>query len=488
MPEDVDIENENSIDKVQDLYNHLDRKSIYIDYLIKRIGFSDNEFTKNYFIELNKSIFKFKFIDILPLETLNIESDNEFYVINNKYYIIKNGVFVPNKFDVIDYLAKEYSIKKDRKVNYRKNANPNVISATDLSNFVFCPVSFSINKTFQTSKIEATYNGIYLHEQARLLNHYNKTDQDEFEYNHSNVINETYVGDHNKLFIEDIRNSTLVFTGHNVNDKTKYFIGNKGNYAGQPDYIFRNKDNDFFVVEEKYQLYNYDENSDSESFFNNHIIQLVSYLHAIPNYNFKYGYLVYWKYLNDFGNCRVISLHVKKIEKSENSQKYLVKEFNVLHNFIKSGSIEFDRKSLNYKKCANCVSNLYCGHKTGKFDKLTYPYSESYLKTYYVKFPDNLRKIYQEPERVEILNFDYSVDIEELDLSCKNLSAIPKNVKHLKNLKRLNLSKNQLIDISILQKLQKLEVLNLESNRSDSLTNAKILSLQNDLPHCKIIW
>lgn len=487
MIEETNNKDEYSVDNYINIFNLTDKKSIYFKYLIKKIGFSDSEFSKNYLIELNKNIFKFKFIDSIPLETPNIESDDDYFVIGNKYYTIKNDIFVPIKFDIIDYLTKEYSIKKDKSLKYRKKSNPKIISATDLANFIYCPVSFSINKTFITSKIEATHNGVFLHEQARILNYYKNIGEEKFDYDSSNVIDDSFIDNLNKLFVEDVRKSTLIFSGHNLQDKSKYFISNKGTYAGQPDYIFKNQKNDFFVVEEKYQLNNNNDNS-SDHFYNNHIMQLISYLHAIPNYDLKYGYLVYWKYNNDYGNLKVSSLKVKKIEKTESSKMYLIKEFNNLKSFINSGELAFETNSLNHKKCANCVLNLYCGHKTAKFDKITYPYSESYLKTYYVQFPDDLKLIYKEPKSVEIFNSEYNIDIDELDLSNMDLKAIPKNVKFLKNLKKLNLSMNQLIDISIVRNLTNLKILNLEFNKGNKITSEKISNLQNELPDCVIIW
>lgn len=483
MIEEPINKDEYAVDNYIDIFNLTDRKSIYFKYLIKRIGFSDNEFSKNYLIELNKNIFKFKFIDSIPLETQNIESDDEYFVIGNKYYIIKNDIFVPIKFDIIDYLTKEYSIKKNKIIKYRKNSNPKIISATDLANFVYCPVSFSINKTFITSKIEATHNGVFLHEQARILNYYKNIDEEKIDYDSSNVIDDSFIDNLNKLFIEDVRNSTLIFSGHNLQDNEKYFISNKGTYAGQPDYIFKNQKNDFYVVEEKYQLNN---DNSSDHFYKNHIMQLISYLHAIPNYYFKYGYLVYWKYNNDYGDLKITSLKVNKIEKTENSKIYLIKEFNNLKNFIKSGVLSFDTNNLNHKKCANCVLNLYCGHKTAKFDKITYPYSENFLKTYYVKFPENLRKSNKQPRSIKILNDEYNMDTEELDLSNKGLKAIPKDVKYLKNIKVLDLSRNELIDISILKNLHNLIYLNIEYNLGDKITKDKILDLKSELPNCFI--
>lgn len=53
---------------------------------------------------------------------------------------------------------------------------------------------------------------------------------------------------------------------------------------------------------------------------------------------------------------------------------------------------DFDRNSMSPIKCAGCVQGVLCGHKTGKFDKFTYPYHRKYLQTKKVPFPEELKK------------------------------------------------------------------------------------------------
>lgn len=50
------------------------------------------------------------------------------------------------------------------------------------------------------------------------------------------------------------------------------------------------------------------------------------------------------------------------------------------------------RASINLNKCAACVVNKYCTHKTDKFDVLKIPYSKNDLLLNYVEFPEELKK------------------------------------------------------------------------------------------------
>jgi hypothetical protein len=42
-------------------------------------------------------------------------------------------------------------------------------------------------------------------------------------------------------------------------------------------------------------------------------------------------------------------------------------------------NIIFDIDKRNFKKCASCVNNFLCNHKTGKFTKLSLPYDIEYF-------------------------------------------------------------------------------------------------------------
>lgn len=186
-----------------------------------------------------------------------------------------------------------------------------------------------------------------------------------------------------------------MFSGHNSGDSKErvFFRSTKGNYVGQPDYIFKNNSDNHFVVEEKFQ-YQYDtsDESDKISFHHNHINQTISYLHGIPDFNIQYGYLVYWKYNISDGRVNVHSCYVRKIVKSEVTRVHITAVFVELKKFLESGVTDFDVAQRTANRCANCAVTVFCGHKTGSFDKLEIPYSKKYWKLKFVPFPKELIK------------------------------------------------------------------------------------------------
>lgn len=185
----------------------------------------------------------------------------------------------------------------------------------------------------------------------------------------------------------------------------------KGNYFGQPDYIFKNKDTyQIFAVEEKFQFvpkdptdfyynnYTAEEEKKIQKkrnetyFFPNHINQLNSYIQGIADYDISYGYLVYWKYEIENGYPKILSCNVLKIEKTEVGYENFKNIFSQVAKTINNKGGPFNIGQRNPFKCSSCVSNVLCGHKTGKYTEFSFPYKLDYLKLTYAEFPEELRK------------------------------------------------------------------------------------------------
>jgi CRISPR/Cas system-associated exonuclease Cas4 (RecB family) len=333
-------------------------------YLIKKIGFVEDNFLKDYFEQLSLAAADFKYLEAIPI-TDDYETIGKLtYKVNGRIYEKKHEMFVPKYYTIIDFLNYELKVKDKLLIKEKKpSLGTPFITATDLSNFTYCPVRFSIAKTFELPKIASAFIGTDLHKDKRLVN-----------YLFGNAPRRL-VKAVNEEFFNEIKDSSLVFNGHDGGKK--YFV--KGDYAGQPDYIFKNIADKYFVVEEKFQFQPI--RDQSNQFYNNHINQLSSYIYGINDYKIQYGYLVYWKFEYEYGNPYIHSCRVIKIEKNEVVRDQLISVYKDIKDLINNKTIGFDNTSRNPNKCANCISNLLCGHKTGKFSTLTYPYSKEYLKT-----------------------------------------------------------------------------------------------------------
>lgn len=346
-------------------------------------------------------------------DTTFIEKFLQYYAMAYGYYRqYDSGTFF-NTSDSVGALMLEKEIRKDRNKILKKTSDKNHFNATDFSNFIFCPASFAINYSFviehPTGK-KQTDIGIALHNKLNLIQkaeNYQKTKQAESDiFRHPDILK--------------ILSSKVVYYAHNKEDK-KSFFNEVNKVASDPDYIFIDENNEHFIVEEKYHYYKdprkatYEEkwmewngyidtgverderieNWDNSKlvFFRNHQIQVITYLKNIDNYTLKYGYLVYWYYDFDSDNEPYIhKVGVKRMVLDNYTEEFYNQTIHSIKIFVSENKQKFEVESINPNKCAGCVVNKYCGHKSKKYNELTFPYSLDYLRFFPVEFPEELKK------------------------------------------------------------------------------------------------
>ena len=135
-------------------------------------------------------------------------------------------------------------------------------------------------------------------------------------------------------------------------------------------------------------------------FFQNHINQLSSYIYGIEEFDIKYGYLIYWKYELDGSFPNIVACNILKIEKTVEGRQQIRESFIGIKNLIINKGGNFDINTRVPVKCASCVSNLLCGHKTGKYTYFSIPYSKTYLKLASIPFPEELKKQTEPPTEI----------------------------------------------------------------------------------------
>ncbi|WP_081212057.1 PD-(D/E)XK nuclease family protein [Salegentibacter sediminis] len=391
-------------------------QEVYLKYLMQKLNFGKNifedDFTKEFLEHLSKSSSKFKNI-------ANCEKKEILYK-GEKKYIPKDGLtsigykdkgdfFEALNLTLFQFLQLEYRIK-NKKLFSDLAYTSKKVSATDISNYTFCPVSFSISKSIFYKTLESTEEGAKLHEKSILNEIVNRSkksfttsDQMEPDINYEESYQEL------KTTLEGFE---ILYSDHMSEYKEKIFESKNGRYNGKPDYILINKkEGRIIVVEEKYyhipkEFYSYNDDPfyndlekkielkrNKKQFHENHIYQLLSYIYGIKDYSIDFGLLVYWKYeYDDLGKPNVTKCHFKKVIRNEKSREKLNNIYSEIQKFKKEGIRNFNTEIRNPKKCANCVNSFLCGHKTGKFKKLTFPYSKSFLRTNYVEYPEMFKK------------------------------------------------------------------------------------------------
>ncbi len=318
---------------------------------------------------------------------------------------------------VIECLLEEVNLKKNKTEIVEKDFKNQLFSATDLSNYRYCPVGYSIGKSFDILKpngIEYTDIGKFLHEKLLLFRQIDSKNPP-VHYNGFEIDSDPV--------IKEIISSELIFCGHSI-DKA-IFTNKNENYSGSPDYIFQDKSSRYFVVEEKFQKksdyrkyeryfeyyrYKYQTDSfenqslqdrldkatnwsDSEIFFYpNHELQTLSYIRNIQDYKIEYGYLIYWFYDIENGYPYIHRVGVKRLEMNEVTENQYKLYVTQLSDLMINGKQKFEKDKLHPNKCAACVVSKYCGHKTGLIDEFSFPYNLNDLKIFQVEFPAELIK------------------------------------------------------------------------------------------------
>jgi hypothetical protein len=271
--------------------------------------------------------------------------------------------------DCITNIKEELKLKNFKWRIIDKSLNSNRFTATDLASYIFCPVSYSLNKSFliqAPSNTQLTETGLLLHNRLGLITQINGIRQ-------RDVRQTDWIDNH--PFMELMLNSELLYSGHEEN--VQFF--QNGNFRGSPDYIFRDSDGKIFVVEEKFMLKKPPINQNNNPvFYNNHKVQVVSYLKNINEYDIQYGYLIYW-YYHAHNEPYIYDFSFVKILLTESMEKLYTKAITGVNFLQQRSEEEFDKSEINPIKCAACVVNKYCGHKTGKFNELSLPYNRKYM-------------------------------------------------------------------------------------------------------------
>jgi len=368
-----------------------EKQIIFRNYLLTRLGFQESEYRDEYVEYLSEIAFIHKGIAAIEEKDWDEDNPKPYYYLDYEF-----DRYLPEYFTIVDFLVWEYKLKKGRNFKLLEKKS-NYISATDLANYTYCPIGYSIGKTFEIPKNHLGEIGTNKHEEHRLIQSIKlesiKTEDIDFEPEDEEEKEEpfqSFITGENEKFFDDINESELVFSGHTKNDNSeKYFINETKNFIGQPDYIFKNKFGKYFVVEEKFKR---QKASNQNYFFRNHKVQLASYIYYLNKYKIDYGYLVYWLY--DYNNyrCDIEECKVLKINRTQSVESFLDSAYKSVTIFNEKRFLNLELNELNPKKCANCVYVLLCAHKNKRKNQVSLPYQWSYFKLFWAAYPDELKK------------------------------------------------------------------------------------------------
>lgn len=287
--------------------------------------------------------------------------------------LIKNNTIKDRRFAdvtniqaIIQELYDELELKMDSdKITLKDDCGNDYFTASDVASLVFCPASFSISRSFDVQKIKNKISinvGQAFHAKHLLLN-LDSQNINRYRY-------ETNISDKVWTNISKIRRCENLYIDNE--GETKIFKNGEYGFWGRPDYLFRDPNNNIFVVEEKFSV-------SGSKVYDNHLAQLSSYIKYITDYPIRYGILINWEFKYEGLQPMLKNSSTTMVNPNER-EDVLNNSVNTIKKLRQSNSVIFDRSSINPSKCAGCSVRLYCGHKTGKIEQLKFPYSLDYLR------------------------------------------------------------------------------------------------------------
>lgn len=373
-----------------------DKQILLYDYLLKRLNYNLDDSIHSEFLKyLGSSASQFRSIRNTKIEPKHPQ--RQYYD-----YDTSTGLYVPNRYNIIDYLFDEVAVKTKKKLARRSGGNSDFTNATEYSSFQFCPISSILQSRFIIPPTVSQAFGTDMHERALLINRIKKDKagdslENQFDYQKQTT---TYISDENKHFFDEVDNSKIVFAGH-VSQNKKYFVGSRAKFIGQPDYIFTNANGENFVVEEKFtKISDYER---SATLYNSHKIQLLSYIYMLDELKIDYGYVLYWVYreLDGMYGSTFMALDevvVYRLNRTNRNRYFLGETYKKYHHFKSNEQlIGSNRVEINPKKCASCSSSMFCVHKMNSNTELNLGINyEDLYQVNYIPFPDELRKTDEE--------------------------------------------------------------------------------------------
>ena len=269
--------------------------------------------------------------------------------------------------NVIDRLIKERKLRFGG-VKVRRHY-PKYIRVTDLSEFAFCPASYSIKTSHILPPTIEMIEGSEEHEKYHLESFLNNIKNKYWENDYSKSPDDKPKTKFVKNMYNDLINSKIVYRGHN-DENSRSFVNNRKNISGKPDYIMERDNSEKFVVEEKHTWGKLDINEP----WSNHIIQIMGYINLLSKLEIKDGYVIYfrWSYFNNKKSTDKVRLF--RIKNLITLKKRFKDTLSRFIEFNRSGKMQFDTDKLNLIKCYGCSARPWCIHKSGRFDTINFPY------------------------------------------------------------------------------------------------------------------
>lgn len=284
----------------------------------------------------------------------------------------------------IKNFQEEYQLRLKTKPSQNFNGKK-ITLISDLSHYLFCPISFAINETYPIEANTSWEKDEWLGEKKLFIDRhkiFNKTKSFDDAFKDCEIeTNQQLKSDFDYLL------NSVLRVNNATNPQPTIYSNNSGNLKGAPDYVMEDAAKIKFAITEKFSsIYS----ADSKTPFESDLVKHYAFIDELDKANLAFGYLItwYWQLIDvetNNGNIKkkivITSYRLTKIEKSQLNSNKLSRALNQVNSFKTNKKMEIDGDRISFaNKCLNCSVVAYCNHKTGNFNSIELPYNLSLNK------------------------------------------------------------------------------------------------------------
>jgi hypothetical protein len=255
-------------------------------------------------------------------------------------------------------------------------------SVSDLSHYLFCPVSFAINETFEIYANTSWERDEWKHDKLYMADRH-KRYQEKLQV--SDALKDTLI----ELNPEVIKQFKFIFESELLinnasGPKPVIHENTQKSLLGAPDYVLKHPNGLKFIVTEKFSYLNA---KDFDKPFDSDLIKPVAFLNSFSQLELNFGLIVNWFWTfedvdpsADVPKKKIVirAYKIHKVEKAIGLDKF-EDVLGLVNSLKKNKKMNIDGNSVAYpNKCLHCSVVSYCHHKTGRWNEISLPYPLRY--------------------------------------------------------------------------------------------------------------
>lgn len=329
---------------------HTQKHEEYLDKCLIKLNFSENQRKKFY----------------------------DYYIKDIKNF--KNEIISSKLIKHIKNLKEEIHLRRDGvKRTYYRNDKTMLIS--DLSHYLFCPVSYAINETYRVDAGMRMEKNEFADDMRLFIDRhkiYEKTKNFSKCFDDSSLIVDNGIKNDFGYFF-----NSYIKVNNATNPNPTIYSNRNNSLKGVPDYIMTDSSGIDYAITEKFSYLKKDE---PKRLYESDLIKHYAFLDELENLNLAYGYFItwYWRMEIDPNEKReyfdkkkdVYTYNIFKIERKNEYSKILQETIKEVNQFRQNKTLKVDISEIAYPgKCLNCSYQSFCNIKGGRFSSISLPYN-----------------------------------------------------------------------------------------------------------------